>query len=182
MMLEGVRGLAERLESAPASLAWAFDHKPAETHNSVPHRSIYDGLEWLFSAWDIAPAEFVGVTGGDRLSRIDARFDEVSEHYGYAIETPEAFLSALGSALLSAGDIPGAVEVLEAAVERYPESPAVYDGVGDAYDAAGDTERAEASYREAWTRARDMGHPDAAVFKEHLDRVVGTRVVGARPR
>lgn len=175
MMLEGVQALAAALESAPASFAWVFDHKPAETHNSVPHRSIYDGLEWLFSAWDITPAEFVGVTGGDRLGRVDARFHELSEHYGYAIATPEAFLNALGAALLSAGDVPGAVEVLEAAVDRYPESPAVYDRVGDAYDAAGDAERAEASYREAWTRARAMGHPEAAVYKEHLDRVTSRR-------
>lgn len=36
---------------APRGLKWKFNHMRQETHGSVAHRTIYDGLEFIFSDW-----------------------------------------------------------------------------------------------------------------------------------
>ncbi|MGJ8690398.1 MAG: alpha/beta hydrolase-fold protein [Gammaproteobacteria bacterium] len=53
-LLGGVRKLAGVLdEKAPQDFQWQFKHMPLETHGSVPLRSIHEGLEFVFSNWDL---------------------------------------------------------------------------------------------------------------------------------
>jgi predicted alpha/beta superfamily hydrolase len=41
--------------AAPRGLKWKFNHMHQETHASITHRSIYDGLEFIFSDWSPDP-------------------------------------------------------------------------------------------------------------------------------
>jgi len=41
--------------AAPRGLKWKFNHMHQETHASITHRSIYDGLEFIFSDWTSEP-------------------------------------------------------------------------------------------------------------------------------
>lgn len=43
--------------AAPRGLKWKFKHMPQETHASITHRSIYDGLEFIFSDWSAEPVK-----------------------------------------------------------------------------------------------------------------------------
>jgi predicted alpha/beta superfamily hydrolase len=42
-------------QAAPRGLKWKFNRMQQETHASITHRSIYDGLEFIFSDWSAEP-------------------------------------------------------------------------------------------------------------------------------
>ena len=44
-------------QTAPRELKWKFKHMHQETHASITHRSIYDGLEFIFSDWSAEPVK-----------------------------------------------------------------------------------------------------------------------------
>ena len=155
-------------EKAPEWLEWEFTLMDAEDHGSVPHRSLYDGLEWLYRDWALAPFSTVAWEDDERLERIDEHFAAVSERYGYDLPTPEAFLNNVGYALLGSGRPESAIGVFETNVERYPDSPNVYDSLGDAYDAADRLDDAIASYEEAVRRAETVEHPNLEVYRGKL--------------
>lgn len=160
-------------EKAPPWFEWKFTLMENEDHNSNPHRSLYDGLEWLYRDWALTPFETVAWPGDERLERIDEHFRAVSERYGYDAATPESFLNQVGYGLLQAvGDTDGAIAIFEANVERHPDSPNVYDSLGDAYDAAGRSQDALDSYREAVRRAQAVGHPNLEVYRDKLTRML----------
>jgi Flp pilus assembly protein TadD len=60
---------------------------------------------------------------------------------------PEEVLNRLGYRLLALGQIPAAVAIFRRNVEAYPNSANVYDSLGEACAAAGDTSGAIANYR-----------------------------------
>jgi tetratricopeptide (TPR) repeat protein len=60
---------------------------------------------------------------------------------------PEEVLNRLGYRLLALGQIPAAVAIFRRNAEAYPNSANVYDSLGEACAAAGDTSRAIANYR-----------------------------------
>jgi len=160
-------------EKAPPWFQWKFTLMENEDHGSNPHRSLYDGLEWLYRDWALTGFETVAWPDDERLDRIDEHFRAVSERYGYEVSTPESFLNQVGYALLQAvGNIDGAIAIFEANVERHPDSPNVYDSLGDAYDAAGRSDDALESYREAVRRAEAVGHPNLEVYRGKLERML----------
>ena len=59
----------------------------------------------------------------------------------------ERQVNAIGYALLGAGRLPDAVRVFERNAQCFPSSANVHDSLGEAYAAAGDRERAIASYQ-----------------------------------
>ncbi len=77
-LLGGTRKLAGVLgESTPEGLLWQFDHLPLETHGTVPHRSTYQGLEFVFANWTLREPERVYQQYGlDAIERFHAFGDE----------------------------------------------------------------------------------------------------------
>lgn len=159
-------------EKAPPWFDWKFTLMEEEDHGSTPHRSLYDGLEWLYRDWALPAFATVAWPDEERLERIDDHFREVSERYGYDLPTPESFLNQVGYALLQTGNLDASVATFEANVERHPDSPNAYDSLGDAYDAAGRSQDALDSYREAVRRAEAVGHPNLEVYRGKLERML----------
>jgi predicted alpha/beta superfamily hydrolase len=52
--------------NAPPSFRWMFERKADETHNSIVHKSFYNGLEFIFSDW---PYEQVTISPAGGLFR-----------------------------------------------------------------------------------------------------------------
>ena len=63
--------------------------------------------------------------------------------------TSEASLNTTGYWLLSEGSVQAAIDVFRWVVEIYPRSPNAYDSLGDAYPAAGRSDRAAENVRKA---------------------------------
>jgi hypothetical protein len=82
----------------------------------------------------------------------------------------EKVLNRRGYELLRKGDVDGAIRVFQRNVEAYPDSANVYDSLGEAYAAAGDTPNAIENYRRAL--ALD---PRSKSARYALERLTGER-------
>ena len=171
-MLSAVQAFAAMLETyATDSLHWQFTHMDQESHVSVPHRSIYDGLDWMFEDWRFTPAQGAAFPADVRFQAIDDRFRKISAAYGYEIPASEEFINAVGYVLLRREAIGEAVEVFAENTARFPNSANVYDSLADAHLAAGNLLMARDNYAKAHWLAQAIGHPNTPYYKQNLDEV-----------
>ena len=130
IMLTNVRTMTWRLEDFATNIRRILDGEPY----SWPKRSV---------------AEAVASDVKARVSPelIERRFElMLMDTAGYALS--EAELNRLGyHALNSWRDVPRAVDIFRLNVRAFPKSGNVYDSLGEAYLAQGDTIRARANYR-----------------------------------
>jgi len=173
-MLSSARGLAAVLEErATDSLHWQFTHMDQESHGSIPHRSIYDGLDWMFEGWRFTPAQGADFPADVRFQAIDDRFREQSHTYGYEITASEEFINAVGYVLLRREATGEAIEVFAENTARFPNSANVYDSLADAHRQAGNLLMARDNYAKAHWLAEAVGHPNTAHYKRNLDEING---------
>lgn len=171
-MLASATDFADLLAAeATDSLRWKFTHMERESHGTIPHRSTYDGLEWMFEPWRFTPADGAAFAAAGRVAAIDRRFADISSAYGFAMRPSEPFLNAVGYTLLRRGAAQEAIVIFAENAARFPNSANVYDSLADAHLAAGDLLLARDNYARAWRLAEATGHPNTAYYKQNLDRV-----------
>ncbi|MEO8378427.1 MAG: alpha/beta hydrolase-fold protein [Acidobacteriota bacterium] len=165
--LAALRTLLEK--SAPKGLEWTLQSFADEDHGSVVMPSHYLGLRKIFAPWRFAldPAADPRTV----YPRAKAHYAALTERAGYTIAIPEATANRIGYSLLQAGHHAEAIAVFKANSEAYPDSPNVYDSLGESYEHAGDTDRARESYERAWTKGKERNDPNTEVFKRNLDRL-----------
>jgi tetratricopeptide (TPR) repeat protein len=172
-MLTGAWSLTSILETkAPESFRWKWLHMPAEDHGSVPHRSIYDGLEWIFDGWNLPDAFTLAMAeGGEGWADINQHYSRLSDRFGIEVRVPEQMVNQVGYILLGEKRIDDAIRAFETNAGLYPRSANVFDSLGDAYDAACRWEEAKESYATAYRMALEVANPNADTYKENLDRM-----------
>ena len=147
-------------------LKWKYVKMENEDHGSVPHKTIYDGLEFIYSDWRITNDQLT-----DGIDAIDEHYANLSEHFGYEIKIPEFLLNQLGYRYLNQKSFNEAISVFLRNIENYPNSPNVYDSMGDAFVAAGQYENARKNYAKAIERGTVSADPNLQVFKNNLANV-----------
>ena len=166
-MLGGAMKLAALFEENKIK---GFENKfvpmPVETHGTVPHRSTYQGLEFIYH--DYRPPlpgtyeEFIAAkeNGGPEklLSGVHDHYTYLSKKYGYTV-SDEATVNQLGYVFLQEKMMDAAIMAFEQNVKNYPESPNAFDSLGDAYTAAGRTKDARKSYEKAIELSKKYSHP-----------------------
>lgn len=153
----------------PKGFDWLSQQMMEEDHGSVVLRSHYAGLRKIFDGWQIPVDAATGnVTGGWR--GIEEHYNQLSQKFGYQLRTPEALVNQIGYQLMGAGNMDEAIAAFKANVERYPNSPNVYDSLGEAYENAGRTDLARINYEKAYTLAREQNNPNTNIFKANFDR------------
>ena len=130
IMLTNIRTMTWRLEDFAGSIGRILDGE----HYSLPKRSLAEALASDVKA-QVSP------------ELIEQHFELMrADTARYALS--EAELNRLGyHALNSWRDVPRAIEVFRLNVRAFPESGNVYDSLGEAYLAQGDTVRARDNYR-----------------------------------
>ena len=159
-MLSGAWTFAGTLEKhAPADFRWHWNHMPAETHGSVPHRSTYDGLEWTFEGWDptplIMPVFQDEADPAEPLNDVAAHYAELSERFGWEIRPPAPLVSDLGEFLLNEGRTDHALEVFTRLVAWRPDEPLSHAGLAEALATACEWDDARTHLGHARQRAGD---------------------------
>jgi predicted alpha/beta superfamily hydrolase len=166
-MLASAQRLAEILErDAPETVEWTFRHMPAESHGSIPHRTLYDGLETMFADLRIELD-----TTSRSVADLERRYTQLSRKYGYTIPVTEPVINRLGYQLLGRGLHAEAIAVFRANTERFPRSANTYDSLGDAYEAAGELEPARRAFARAVELARETNDPVLQVSSQKLTSV-----------
>jgi uncharacterized protein len=182
-MVPPLERLAQKLEVArPAGLRWWFRVMSAESHSTTPHRTVYDGLEAIFSDWAVPDAFIMW----GELEAVEAHFERVGPVYGYDARVPEGLLNMMGYGLLvvaremqleqitaslwtADGSLQRAVRIFRRNVELYPESANAYDSLADALEAAAELEDALSNRDEAVRRAEQADDGRLGTYRRKRD-------------
>ena len=151
--------------TSPENLDFSFTHMIEENHGTAPHRTIYNGLETLFDSWGLTQEVYL-----QGLAAIDQHYQQLSDTYGYEITASEATINMLGYRYLTENDLEKAISVFLENVKRYPESPNVYDSLGEAYEKNEQLEMAKENYAKACELAAE-DDPNYTIFHDNLERV-----------
>lgn len=144
-MVTSVLRFQQVLESSPVEgFQWKFTLMEKENHGSIVHRTIYDGLEFIYEPWKL-PRDLT-LAGIEGLAK---HFKAMSERYGYQIILPELVVNNLGYQYLAQNKIDVAIEVFKRNIKLYPESWNVYDSLGEGYMKKGDTKLAIEYYEKS---------------------------------
>ncbi len=147
-MLGGAWKLAALLEEkSPADLHWEFELMEEETHGSIPHRSTYKGLEFIFGEWNLNNSRENLISGGiDAIQEYEASLEKL---YGLSPKWEEQILSGLGQAMLDKEHGEKAVPVFKKATELFPESDQIWFQYGQSLATAGQSQEAINSLKKA---------------------------------
>jgi len=153
-------------QKSPKNFEFTYVKFENDNHGSVPHMSIYKGLESIFSDWKLSKEEF---SAG--LASIDNHYQMISEKYGYVVSTPELTINALGYYYINEKDLKHAIKVFKENINRYPNSANVYDSLGEAYENDGQLNHAQENYQKAVEIATKDGHVNLTIYEKNLKRV-----------
>lgn len=154
-------------QHAGKDLRWHAISMRDEDHGSIVLRSHYDGLETIFDGWRLPLGGRNAFTGG--LAEVNAHYARLSERLGWTITPPEATVNLLGYAALGRSKVEDALQLFGANVRNYPDSPNVYDSLGEGLEAAGRLRQALEQYEEAVKRGEAANDPLLEAFREHRD-------------
>jgi uncharacterized protein len=149
----------------PEKLEFSYTQMIEETHGSIPHLTMYNGLEKLYDGWGLPRNKFE-----EGLPALDLHYKTISEKYNYEVPTPEGIINMAGYAHLQKEEFEKAIEVFAENVKRFPESANVYDSLGDAYENNKQLKLAEENYAKACKLA-DKDDPALNIFETNLQRV-----------
>jgi len=150
----------------PRDFNWHFSHMKNESHVSIPHRSIYDGLEMLYKDWAIPNK--VAAAG---LESVLNHYKKLSDSFGYKISISEGFLNNLGYEFLNIRDLEEALKIFAHNIKLYPNSANVYDSYGEALERDGQLEKALENYQIAYARGKENSDPNENIYKQNYERV-----------
>jgi predicted alpha/beta superfamily hydrolase len=147
----GSKGRIDTLEDylknfSPTGFRWSGKAYPEEDHFSLPYKSIYDGLKFIYADW------FMNVWDNQNLLTnkvIEDRFGKISAHFGYAITPSEDFINACGYRQLNAKHFDQAIELFRQNIKNHPASFNVYDSMGEAYMDIGNKKLAIENYEKS---------------------------------
>ena len=123
-------------ERAPKGFRWSLHDMPDQSHVSLPHLSIYSGLDTIFAAWHLTnPLELYDQGG---LEAVRRHF-EAAKRFGYDRTTPPFTVSLIVAALAQVGRLEEAGEVLLHDPKSYPPPWNQLDALARAYQKRGDT-------------------------------------------
>jgi predicted alpha/beta superfamily hydrolase len=173
---EPTRRLAQRLTIGGLQGSSAFRAYPNATHSLTP-LSFADGLQFVFDPvahrnlavekLDPVSADTAAVKSA--IAASERAYSEAARSLHLPEQLPERVLNRLGSRLLNDKQIELAILVFERNIRDYPESLSAYDGLSDAFIAAGDTEPALAHLQTAAGIARRTGVTLPAAMQKKLD-------------
>jgi predicted alpha/beta superfamily hydrolase len=167
-----------RLDSIkPATLAFGSRYYPENTHGLTPAPSLVDGLRFVFEPVSLArmPMQLLSQNSDSAtivkaVTESEAMYERGARMLGLPTHYPESAMNSTGYFVLQGLKMPNvAAWVFRENVKNYPDSPNVYDSLGDALLAAGDSTGARTEFRAARDVAVRLNQPVAEETQKKLD-------------
>jgi len=149
---------------------WGAKHMLDEDHGSIVLRSHYHGLLHIFQSWRVPRDKEGAVLGG--FEGVRRHYAKLSKQLGYSMPLPEELVNRLGYEAIGAKKLDEAIAIFKSNVEHFPNSPNVYDSLGDAYMEAEDFAQAFASYQRAVALAQKDGHQNLELYQANLEKAL----------
>jgi len=164
---EALEFFAKTIETkSPKGLNFEYLQMLDNSHGTMPHLSIYNGLLYIFSDWKLQPEVF-----NEGLAAIDKHYKYLSKKYSLDMHTPENTINWLGYTYLNKGDIEQAIIVFRENVKRFSKSANVYDSLGEAYENNDQFTDAQKNYQKAVELATSKADPNLKIYKKNLKRM-----------
>lgn len=158
--------------STPTRFRTAWRPLPAEDHVSVTHRSIYDGLEWIFEGWFMgATPEAILMAGEEGMEEVRLHYRGLLDRFGSGLRPPEVTLERIGRLALQLRNTAGAIALLEMNAEYHGDSPGAHAILGEAYAAACRLADAQQSYGVSYRLALETRPREDDERQRQLDSV-----------
>jgi predicted alpha/beta superfamily hydrolase len=177
-----------RLDSIkPATLAFASNYYPQNTHGLTPEPSLVDGIRFVYEPVSLAHSPMQQLGPNSDSATIVKALSETEDAYGRGARSlglpdrfPEMQMNSWGYGLLQFFKMPKvAVWVFRKNVANYPDSPNAYDSLGDGLLAEGDSAGARAQFRMARDVAVRVGEPASKETLKKLDALEHAAAVQA---
>jgi uncharacterized protein len=168
---------ATRVDSLKSThLAFSYHRYPEDTHGLTPAPSLVDGLRFVFEPVSIPrlPTARLGPRSDsaavvNAVVETERAYASGARSLGMPELLPERVLNELGYNVLFGLKKPDlAIWVFRRNVALYPGSANVYDSLGDAFVAKGDTAAAKTEFTRAVEVATRTGHPILAESRRKL--------------
>lgn len=164
---ESVETFVKMVETtSPKGLEISYTHMEKENHTTIPHLSIYYGLEAIYADWRL-PKE----TLKEGLAGVNKHYEKLSKKYGYKITASEGTINALGYQYIANKNYDEAIKVFKQNVKQYPKSANVYDSLGEAYEYNEQLSDAEKNYAKAVEIGEEEDHAFLETYKTNLNRI-----------
>lgn len=99
----------------------AFVRLNDEIHTSTPHRTIYDGLQFVFDGWFLRdPLSLFDESG---IAGIHAHFQAVDERYDFQRGTPRSVVDQIGMSLFESDRLDELGALMTYDLRNYPTAP-----------------------------------------------------------
>ncbi|MEZ0130498.1 alpha/beta hydrolase-fold protein [Flavobacterium sp. LBUM151] len=144
---QAINLLTKQLKTfAPKSFEWSYKEYKDENHFSVPYKSIYDGLRFIYKNWHTE-----AFLNANKISyqNIENHYKDLSKEFGYTINPTEDFINQLGYQQLRFKHIEEAIEFFKQNIILHPNSFNVYDSMGEAYMVNGQKSLAIENYEKS---------------------------------
>jgi predicted alpha/beta superfamily hydrolase len=171
---EHIRSILQFVETAKnksnSGLQFESKYYPDDTHGSVPLIAEYDALRAMFPWY-----KFTGIykfydsnskaTVDDVMKELRSHYAVLSDHFGYAVTPEENMINNAGYGFLGQNMNDKAFAMFDMNIKNYPDSPNVYDSMGDYYLSQKDTVKAIELFNKALSMA------DLIYTKEKLKKI-----------
>ena len=132
-------------------LKWSWKYYPDDNHPSVPLIAQYDALHFIFKDLILPSTSFLFDNTLIADSIVIKHYSAISQEYGYEILPSENVINNLGYLFLDKKIYDKSYAFFAMNIKNYPNSPNVFDSMGDYYIAVGDKEKAIDSYSKAYS-------------------------------
>lgn len=139
--------LTQRLKTfASKSFQWSYKKYNEENHFSVPYKSMYDGLKFIYAKWHMEV-----FLNSKKISYNDIKihYKKISKEFGYTINPTEDFMNSCGYQELRSNHIEEAIEIFKQNIIAHPNSFNVYDSMGEVYMITGQKALAIENYEKS---------------------------------
>ena len=156
-------------EKPDNGLEFSWKYYDDDDHGSVTQIAEYDALRFIFPWYKLRGMEKFWMPGSEGtadelIDSFTSHYVNVSSHMGYKILPPEGEVNQMGYYFMERKP-DYAYALFNLNIENYPDSPNVYDSMGDYYMSKSDTANAIKHY----TRAVEIG--DVSYLKEKLEKL-----------
>lgn len=136
---------AQMRRNAPDWFEWDIKKYPDENHFSVPYKSLFDGMKFIYKDWFIDFYSDAGISYTDVVKH----FNTLSVEFGYTIRPTEDFINSCGYNQLRSKHLDNAIELFTQNIKLHPNSFNTYDSLGEAYMNAGNKALAISNYKKS---------------------------------
>lgn len=138
-----------------------------EDHYSIGHKSIYDGLKWIFKDWNEIPEHVLH----EGIASIKQYQTKLSDIFGYDIGISPTPVWFFCWKLMGDKKFNEAIDMFKFYAELNPRVPHSYTGLGRAYEENGQLELANENFEIAFNLAKEQSKSDLSRYSDHLERV-----------